>query len=385
MLGNRGIDAVGHNACVLRVAAGLIGALSLLTATCAAAATAPPGPRLATISMLGTKGSERSENATPAIMSLATFGPLGGQRQQLLSGKLEGERVTPSPFYGPTWSADGNLIAFSGSSSKKGDERIYMISANGTGLRSVPGTRGAGNPVLSPDGDTVAFSRSRYHQFLDIKHITEPAKDRSRVYASTTTWTVDLGSSKPHRLTRWRNGLSNVPGSFSPDGSTLALTKEDDNLDGPRVMLIRSAEDGSLTLLRGGQEPAFSPDGTQLAFIGYLNPDLVEAEEDHDYLSPDLYAMSIDGGHIRRLTRSEDILESSPAWDPSGQRLGFLGTQADTSFVAGLALLFPFGNALMQINADGSCRQTITSIEKVALYGVSWQPGLGREAGRIVC
>ena len=92
-----------------------------------------------------------------------------------------------------------------------------------------------------------------------------------------------------------------------------------------------------------------------------------------------------DGTRAKRLTRSEDVLESSPSWDPSGQRIAYVQVKADTSFLPGLALLFPTGNALMQVNADGTCRKKIASDPKVAFYGIAWQPGPGREAGRIDC
>ena len=39
----------------------------------------------------------------------------------------------------------------------------------------------------------------------------------------------------------------------------------------------------------------------------------------------------------------------------------------------------------MQVNADGSCPREILEPSTVAIYGAVWQPGPGREAGRIPC
>lgn len=39
----------------------------------------------------------------------------------------------------------------------------------------------------------------------------------------------------------------------------------------------------------------------------------------------------------------------------------------------------------MQINADGTCEAEILSAPHIAFYGPTWQPGPGREAGRIEC
>ncbi|HET6999638.1 MAG TPA: hypothetical protein VFI03_13760 [Solirubrobacterales bacterium] len=329
--------------------------------------------------MRETKASERDENAAAPIMALQTFGPDGQRPQTLLSGALEeGGRRVPVPFEGPNWSGDGALLAFAGSAGRS--RRIYLVAADGSGLRVVPGTRNATSPILSPDGRTLAFSRSRYKVHFNIRH-----PERSREYSATTAWVVDLAGGKPRPLTRWRNGLHNEPSSFSPDGSTLALTKQDDNLDGPRVVLAPVDGSAATELVQLAEEAAISPDGSRLAFIGYKDLDVVQAEEDRDYTAGELYAMNIDGTGLRRLTRSDDILESAPSWDPSGQRLAYVQFRADTSFVPGLGLLFPVGNSVMQINPDGSCRRKLLSLEKVAFYGVAWQSGPGREAGPIAC
>lgn len=349
----------------------------------ARAATAPPGPRLATVELIE-KGSERAEDAPPSLMALTTIGSSGERRQRVLRGKLEGAgRVTPLPFHAPTWTADGSTIAFVGSAGERGS-RLYLVAPDGSGLRPIPGTRNATDPIFSPDGRTLAFARTRTRSFLDIKHITEPAKDRSFFYSSTTTWVVDLQMGNPRRLTRWRNGLSNEPDFFTPDGM-LALDKEDDNLEGDRVVLLGLVGGGSRNLLERAEEVTLSPDGTRIAFAGFLHPDVVEAEENRDYLASDLYVANADGTGVRRLTRTDDVIESSPSWDPSGQRLAYVRVRADTSFVPALGLLFPTGNSLMQVNADGSCPRRISSLPKVANYGVAWQPGAGREAGPIGC
>ena len=44
-----------------------------------------------------------------------------------------------------------------------------------------------------------------------------------------------------------------------------------------------------------------------------------------------------------------------------------------------------FGNSIMQINADGTCLTKMLSAPGVAFYVPAWQPGAGREAGRIDC
>jgi Tol biopolymer transport system component len=358
------------------LAVALLGALSALPV---AAAPESGGPRLATVSLTEVKRKHERER-DPSKLSLQTFGPSGEQRRLLLRVPLEpaGGAIGPMPFNGPRWSADGRLLVFAGSSGKT--KQIYVIDADGGKPKPVTGTSNGSEPVLSPDGRTVAFTRTRFRAHINVK---DPIK--TRFYSSTTTWVGDLDGARPRRLTAWRNGLESTPGSFSPDGSVLAITVGDDRLDGPRVMLAPLDGRPPAELVELGAEPAFSPDGSRIAFVGYGDRDTVHAEENHDYAAGELYTVGVEGSGLKRLTHSKGVLESAPSWDPSGQRLAFVRARGSTGFVADLDQLFPFGNAIAQVNADGSCPKTVLSLPRVALYGVAWQPGVGREAGPISC
>ncbi len=328
-----------------------------------AVAAAPEGPRLAFVSLTDSKQNE---------VRLESVDPSGSGRVGLLHANL-GRGVGPVPFFGPSWSADGTRVFF-GAFAGKRRQAIYAIRSDGSGLRSIPRTKGATNPVLSPDGHTLAFARSRFRFDIDVHH---PGK--TRFYASTTTWIVDLDSGRTRQLTRWRNGLENTPASFSPDGSTLALTRNDDNLDGPRAVLMHLGG-GSTVLAREAVEPVISPDGSRVALISFADQDVVQLDEEAT-LAGELYVVRVDGSQLQRLTRTRGQSELRPSWDPSSQRIAYNQFRAGE----GLDELFPFGNSIMQINADGSCRAKILSVPRVALYGAAWQPGPGREAGRIVC
>lgn len=326
-----------------------------------------PPPRLATVELID-KGRVNE-------IALATVDPVGGQRQQVLRSLFEepGEGVAIAPFTSPAWTVNGDTLAFTGLSEGRPKEAIYVVEPTGKGLRRLPGAARGFNPVFSSDGRTLAFARAKIR----------PGKKRSQIFSSTATWVVDLAGGKPRRLTPLRNGLEHIPGSFAPDGSGLMLTKRDGRLDRPRVVFMPFDGGKSREVVRLGEDPAFSPDGSQIAFVGYLDLDIVVAEEEQEYPASELYVLNLDGSQPRRLTDTEDILESSPSWDPSGLRIAYVEAKGDTSFAPALALLFPKGNALMQINPDGTCRRQIASQRKVAFYGVAWQPGA--PAGPVGC
>jgi len=282
------------------------------------------------------------------------------------------------PFSTLSWSPDGERGVFTGVVGiQKGDDqepilRLFTVRADGSGLRVIRGTNGAGGPVLSPDGRTVAFTRSVDRE----TPTTVGGKRRKLGFHGASVWTVDLSTGAQRQLTPWRDGISYVASSISPDGSTLLATHEDDRL-------LREAEPvaleldgrGSKRLFDDGFAPVYSPDGSQIA----LTRRTVSYGEDREE-GIDLYVINADGSGVRRLTRTPGLYEFGPSWDPSGERLAYVRF-SPFRVEAGVS----GGSALMQVNADGTCPTKVSSTLGASLSVPAWQPGPGRGAGRIEC
>jgi Tol biopolymer transport system component len=343
-----------------RVIKRILAVAVLATALMAALATAAPpaGPRLAVVKL----------TTKPPRLQLLNLNANGGQQVRLAGG---GRKARPflnflSP---PSWSPDGAAIAFSGYSAfhqVDGDRepiyKIFTVGADGRGLRPIRGTEGAAGPVFSPDGRTLAFTRFLQRDEEDFE--------------SASIWTVDLVSGKQRQLTPWRDGVNYAASSFSPDGATLLATHQDDRLlSQPEPVALALDGSGSRRLLEDGSSPVYSPDGTEIALVRR-----VEENDDEGGESSDIYVIRPDGTGLRRVTRTPALYELFPSWDPSGERLAYvrleLGDERES---------FGIGSALMQVNADGSCPTKVSSSPRGAYYALAWQPGAGREAGRIAC
>jgi Tol biopolymer transport system component len=169
-----------------------------------------------------------------------------------------------------------------------------------------------------------------------------------------------------------------LPGSFSPDGSTLLATR----YVGAREEIVAvHLETGEIeTVLRHAEAPVYSPDGTRIALLRWRP---LRRRDGTRTESSDLFTIGADGKGLRRLTKTRQQDESFPSWNPSGERLAFvryLPEPVENEFVeAGI------GASVMQMNADGTCPREILKPSIEAIYGAAWQPGPGREAGRIAC
>jgi dipeptidyl aminopeptidase/acylaminoacyl peptidase len=303
--------------------------LALLLTVSVAAAAAPAGPRLAVV-----KVTWKPERAR-----LITVDPQGKDAVRLAGGQ---ERGPLSLFgWGPmSWRPDGAEIAVTG----LGD--FLLAKANGGGARRI-NAAGAEWPVFAPDGRTIAFLREGR--------------------PGTTIWTIDLVTWEQRQLTPWRGGLEYVASSFSPDGRTLLATRFDGRGAAKAEPVALDLATGRATrLLPDGLQPVYSPDGSKIALFRKVGK-----RENND-----LFVLDVEKGTARRLTRTQPGYELFASWDPSGERIAFARYRGRH---------FEWANSIFQINADGTCETEILSKRRTLFYGPAWQPGPGREAGRIRC
>ena len=334
------------------------------SASCAVALVVPDGPRLAVA----------KNTLFPFRYDLETVDETGAQPSRLAGGGSK-ERPLPQEFTPPSWSPDGSTIVFAALSGKIDQGfravRLYVSSADGSGLRALKGTHGADEPKFAPDGHTVFFTRywSRRHGGRDGR--------RGSVKSGASIWAVDVFGGTPRRVTSDRNGVWMFVGSFSPDGEDLLASRL------PRrgawsVVRIELATGKRSLFLRRAADPVYSPDGGRVAFVRWRN---VNRHGGKAESRSDLFTVNSDGGGLRRVTSSPGN-DYSQSWDPSGERLAFVRYLPEWMEPEELG----YGSAVMQVNSDGSCLGFVLrpSLD-VAYFGVAWQPGSGRETGRISC
>jgi len=232
----------------------------------------------------------------------------------------------------PAWSPDCHQIAFD--SDRSGHFDIYVMNADGSNVRRLTNKGDNGYPAWSPappgGGTRIAFSR--YDPGSDLYVMNADGANQQRL-TQTGVGGVDMDVFDP---------------AWSPDGTQIACVIDSNPAlsDEESAIYVLNARDilqgtGRAKLRplpRAGRlndNPAWSPKGSQIAF---------SAEVDGHR---GIYVVDADGANLR-LTQTKDYDEFAPAWSPDGTQIVY-----QTS---------PDGNWDIYImNADGTGRRRLTT------------------------
>ena len=224
-----------------------------------------------------------------------------------------------APSAEPDWSPDGRKIAFVGS----GDS-IWVMKADGTGGRPLQsGEAGAYSPDWSPDGEKIAFSSYSGGGNPDLQ-------------------IMDVADSERETITDETEGVGDFHPGWSPDGERIVFMKQGGSSEAVQGIPVNEIyitdADGShqnrLTRGAGDAHPAFSPDGTKIAFVSRRDSD------------PGIYVMNADGTNVEKLADGATD-NTTPSWSPDGERVVFGSEGA-------------LGTEIRVVNADGTGERSVT-------------------------
>jgi Tol biopolymer transport system component len=233
------------------------------------------------------------------------------------------------PEFDGAWSPDGKWIVYRDSTRGiNQDDEIYIASADGTERRNLTNAPSQDwGPDWSPDGSTIAFNSDR------------------ETIAGLTGWLVEPDGANLRRIEidEWFE----YP-SFSPDGSEIAFMGGGGGDYDIHIVDLTTKAVTRLTTSPGSDGwPAWSPDGRTIAFTSIRDdcgraPWPAECWSTGD-IGPhhDIWLIDVDGTNLRRVTPE---FGQFVAWSPDGQYL----------LISGYALYVvrPDGTGRVEIRTD---------------------------------
>lgn len=221
---------------------------------------------------------EPTRIVVPEGLSLLTFLPDGSDPRVI---DLPGFTIVRYP----TWSPDAAQIAFMGFETATGFNEIWIVNADGTGLRRVTDFQGDPfaqvNLAWSPDGQEFAFDWQ-----------TDPFSLQHSIHV------VDARTGGNLRVFEWGERPR-----WSPDSSMIAYI----DAWGPRVMRRDGSNVATLNeFVATGLD--WSPDGTRIAVSNG---------------NTDIWAIPIDGRNPLKVSAAQGNTQLSPVWSPDACEIAY--------------------------------------------------------------
>jgi Tol biopolymer transport system component len=185
-------------------------------------------------------------------------------------------------------------------------------------------------------------------------------------------WLIHPDGTEDHQIAKDFQGHFELP-DWSPDGKKIVMTSRDTGGKEP-LYKYDLATDTYKQLFPcenpcgGDDEPAYSPDGTKVAFIRALLP-FVHSDVVNDEVPSDcgLWIGDIASGKATQITSNTNPpcdREVAPRWSPDGSKIAYFRERIDTSGVT---------DAIFVIDANGDNEKQLTDWQLVAGYP-NWSP-----------
>jgi Tol biopolymer transport system component/DNA-binding winged helix-turn-helix (wHTH) protein len=186
----------------------------------------------------------------------------------------------------PIWTSDGRSIIFTVKGPASGGGSLHLVSLNGgEPERLTIPDSSVSSPTTSRSGDRLAYEKAIF---------------------SMTIWKLTIPDSSEHATKLIGSTRTDSDPAFSPDGKQIAF---DSTRDGTEAIWLCNADGTNpikLATVHQGGTPSWAPDGTQIAF------------DDRRSGRSHIYLINVHDGSIQRVSEG-DFDDEVPRWSADGK------------------------------------------------------------------
>jgi Tol biopolymer transport system component len=194
----------------------------------------------------------------------------------------------------PSYSPDGTQIIFNSDMEKENND-VYLMNADGSGLRKMtdgPGWDASPPNCWSPDGTQVLL-------------LSDNNGGKENIYV------MNIEPFAPRRVARKIESDQPLDPAYSPDGEKIVYALPNEI----RILDTKSQTEKTVYKISSASSLSFSPDGSKLLFHARI-------EENTEICS-----VNVDGSGFANLSQNPSR-DMAPAYSPDGTRIAFAASRA---------------------------------------------------------